>query len=219
MKLYHYYRSSAAYRVRIALNLKGIRWETALVDLRAPASAQRTPEFLTVNPQGLIPVLQDGAHTITQSLAIIEYLEETRPQPRLLPPDPADRAQVRSLALAVACDMHPLGNLRVLNYLRSTFGADENAVNAWVGQWIGAGFGALEARVQRSSGDGRHMFGSVVTLADVCIGPQMYNARRYQCDLQPYPRLRAICAHLESLPAFAQAAPEAQPDAPQRLGG
>jgi len=214
MKLYHYFRSSASYRVRIALNFKGLPWETALVDLRAPASAQHTPEFRAVNPQGLIPVLADGEQVITQSLAIIEYLEETHPQPPLLPRTAAERALVRSLALAVACDIHPLGNLRVLNYLRANLHADDQVVNAWAGQWIGLGFAALEERVQHTSGDGLHMFGSSVTVADVCIVPQMYNARRYQVDVAPYPRLRAICARLESLPAFAKAAPEAQPDAP-----
>ena len=214
MKLYHYYRSSAAYRVRIALNLKGIPWQTALVDLRSPANAQHTPEFRALNPQGLIPVLADGDTTITQSLAIIEYLEETHPQPPLLPGPAADRAQVRSLALSIACDIHPLGNLRVLNYLRSGFHADENAVNAWLREWIGLGFKALEQRVQHTSGDGRHMFGSEVTLADLCIVPQMYNAHRCQLDVEPYPALCAICAHLEALPAFARAAPRAQPDAP-----
>jgi maleylpyruvate isomerase len=214
MKLYHYFRSSASYRVRIALNFKGLPWETALVDLRAPASAQHTPEFRAVNPQGLIPVLADGEQVITQSLAIIEYLEETHPQPPLLPRSAAERALVRSLALAVACDIHPLGNLRVLNYLRASLHADDQVVNAWAGQWIGLGFAALEERVQHTSGDGLHMFGSSVTVADVCIVPQMYNARRYQVDVAPYPRLRAICARLESLPAFAKAAPEAQPDAP-----
>jgi len=214
MKLYHYYRSSAAYRVRIALNLKGIPWQTALVDLRSPANAQHTPEFRALNPQGLIPVLADGDTTITQSLAIIEYLEETHPQPPLLPGPAADRAQVRSLALSIACDIHPLGNLRVLNYLRSSFHADENAVNTWLREWIGLGFKALEQRVQHTSGDGRHMFGSEVTLADLCIVPQMYNAHRCQLDVEPYPALCAICAHLEALPAFARAAPRAQPDAP-----
>src|SRR5580700_113452 len=131
MKLYHYFRSSASYRVRIALNFKGLPWETALVDLRAPASAQHTPEFRAVNPQGLIPVLADGEQVITQSLAIIEYLEETHPQPPLLPRSAAERALVRSLALAVACDIHPLGNLRVLNYLRASLHADDQVVNAW----------------------------------------------------------------------------------------
>ncbi len=215
MQLYHYYRSSASYRVRIALNLKGIPWEPAPVDLRTAASAQRAAAFLALNPQGLIPVLTDGALTLTQSVAIIEYLEERYPQPPLLPGNAADRAQIRSLALAVACDIHPLQNLRVLNYLRSTFAADENAVNAWAGEWIGAGFRALEERARRLSGDGRHMLGGSVTLADVCLVPQMYNARRFKCDVGAFPTLRAICAHLESLPAFARAAPEAQPDAPR----
>jgi maleylacetoacetate isomerase len=215
MQLYHYYRSSASYRVRIALSLKGIPWEPAPVDLRTAANAQRAAEFLVLNPQGLIPVLTDGALTLTQSLAIIEYLEERYPQPPLLPGSAAERAQARSLALAIACDIHPLQNLRVLNYLRTTFSADENAVNAWVGEWIGAGFRALEERARRTSGDGRHLLGSAVTLADVCLVPQMYNARRFQCDLGPFPTLRAICGHLESLPAFARARPEAQPDAPR----
>src|SRR2546429_3216737 len=214
MKLYHYYRSSAAYRVRIALNFKGIPWKAALVARRGGGSAGPTPQFRAHNPQGLIPVVADGDTTITQSLAIIESREETPPQPPLLPGSAADRAQVRSLALAIACDIHPLGNLRVLNYLRSSFHADENAVNAWVGEWIGLGFQALEQRVKHTSGDGRHMFGSEVTLADLCIVPQMYNARRYRVDVEPYPALRAVCAHLEALPAFARAAPQAQPDAP-----
>ena len=213
MKLYGYFRSSATYRARIALNLKGIAWEPAVVDLRAPASAQHTPEFRALNPQGLIPVLTDGERTITQSLAIIEYLEETHPQPPLLPRAPAQRAQVRALAFAVACDIHPLNNLRVLNYLRSPLGHDDATVNNWYAHWITLGFDALEQEAQRLSGDGRHMFGASVTLADVCIVPQMYNARRYRCDLAPYPTLRGICAHLQTLPAFASAAPEAQPDA------
>jgi maleylpyruvate isomerase len=213
MKLYHYYRSSAAYRVRIALNFKGIPWETALIDLRAPVSAQHTPEFRAVNPQGLIPVVADGDTVITQSLAIIEYLEETHPQPPLLPRSPAERAAVRALALAVACDIHPLNNSRVLEYLRRQLAQDESAVNAWYAHWIAAGLAALELDARRLSGDGQHMYGSSVTVADVCIVPQMANARRFNCDIAPYPTLRGICAHLESLPAFAQAAPALQPDA------
>jgi maleylacetoacetate isomerase len=213
MKLYGYFRSSAAYRVRIALGLKGIAWETVLVDLRAPVSAQHTQEFRTLNPHGLIPVLAEAGRIYTQSLAIIEYLEETHPQPPLLPREPAERAAVRALALAVACDIHPLNNLRVLNYLRQELGQDDSEVNAWYAHWIAAGFAALERDARRLSGDGRHMYGSSVTMADVCIVPQMANARRYECDLEPYPTLRAVCAHLESLPAFAQAAPQAQPDA------
>ena len=213
MKLYGYFRSSATYRTRIALNIKGIAWETALVDLRAPTSAQHAPQFRAVNPHGLIPVLEDGAHTLTQSLAIIEYLEETHPEPPLLPRAPAERAQVRALALAVACDIHPLNNLRVLDYLRSTLGADDAAVNAWYAHWIALGFSALEKDAGRLSGDGRHLYGTTVTLADVCLVPQMANAHRFRCDVAPYPTLRAICAHLEALPAFARAAPQAQPDA------
>jgi len=213
VKLYGYFRSSAAYRARIALNLKGIPWQSVVVDLRAPVSAQHTREFRAVNPHGLIPVLVDGEHTLTQSLAILEYLEETHPQPPLLPREPAARAEVRGLALAVACDIHPLNNLRVLNYLRNPLDHDDAAVSVWYAHWIAQGFAALERDATRLSGDGRHMYGSAVTLADVCIVPQMANARRYNCDVTPYPTLRAICAHLQSLPAFAQAAPEVQPDA------
>jgi maleylacetoacetate isomerase len=214
MRLYHYYRSSAAYRVRIALNYKGIPWESAHVDLRAPVSAQRSSAFHAVNPQELIPVLDDAGTLITQSLAIIEYLEERHPQPPLLPGASAERAEVRSLALAIACEIHPLGNTRVQGYLREHFGASDAALTAWAGAWIALGFAALEERVRGVSGDGRHMFGSQVTLADVCIVPQMYNAQRFQVDVAPYPTLCGICAHLRTLPAFARAAPEAQPDAP-----
>jgi len=214
VKLYGYFRSSATYRVRIALNLKGLPWEAALIDLRPPASAQHSPEFLALNPEGLIPVLTEGEHTLTQSLAIIEYLEETHPSPPLLPHAPRARAEVRALALAVACDIHPLNNSRVLSYLRSPLGHDEATINAWYAHWIAAGFAALEQRAQRLSGDGQHLYGTSVTLADVCLVPQMYNAHRFRCDVGPYPTLRAICAHLETLPAFARAAPQAQPDAP-----
>jgi maleylpyruvate isomerase len=213
VKLYGYFRSSAAYRVRIALNLKGVDCESVPVDLRAPASAQHTPEFLALNPQGLVPVLVDGATVLTQSLAIIEYLDERHPQPPLLPVAPVDRAQVRAFALAIACDIHPLNNTRVLSYLRTSFAADEAAVNAWYAHWVTRGLRALEAQVARLGSDGRHAFGGSVTLADVCLVPQMYNARRFHCDVTPYPTLRTICAHLEALPAFARAAPDAQPEA------
>ena len=212
MKLFGYFRSSATYRVRIALNLKGIPWERVVVDLRAPVSAQHGREFRALNPQGLVPVLIDGELTLTQSLAILEYLEETHPQPPLLPQAPAARAQVRALAFAIACDIHPLNNLRVLNYLRSPLGHDDATVQAWYAHWITLGFSALEQEARRL-GDGRHLYGDSVTLADVCLVPQMANARRYGCDIEPFPTLRAICAHLESLPAFAQAAPRVQPDA------
>ena len=211
MKLYTYFRSSAAYRVRIALNLKGVSHEAVPVDLRP--GAHRQADYLARNPQGLIPALEDGGTVIAQSLAIIEYLEETHPLPPLLPRAPLDRARVRSIALAVACDIHPLNNLRVLNYLRSPLGQDESAVDTWYRHWIAEGFRALEQEAKRARSDGRHMFGGEVTLADVCLVPQMFNARRFKCTLDPFPTLRAIGAHLETLPAFARAAPDAQPDA------
>jgi maleylacetoacetate isomerase len=213
MKLFTYFRSSAAFRARIALNLKGIDYEPACVDLRPNVSAHRTAEFLSINPQGLVPALQHEGTTFTQSLAIIEYLDELYPHPPFLPASPADRAHVRAMALTVACDIHPLNNSRVLSYLRAPLGQDEDAVNAWYHHWIATGFRSLEENAKRLTGEGRHMFGNSVTLADIYIVPQMYNARRFKCDLDPYPTLRAICAHLESLPAFAKAAPEAQPDA------
>src|SRR5262245_13133075 len=213
MKLYNYFRSSAAYRTRIAFNLKGVPYETVDVDLRAPASDQQRPDYRSVNPQALVPALSVEDTTIAQSLAIIEYLDETHPDPPLMPRSPVNRARVRAMALAIACDMHPLNNLRILNYLRSPLGHDEETVNAWYRHWIAQGFRGLEEDVKRLSGDGRHMFGKNVTVADVYIVPQMYNARRFNCDIEPYPTLRSICAHLETLPAFAKAVPEAQPDA------
>jgi maleylacetoacetate isomerase len=213
MKLYNYFRSSAAYRTRIALNLKGIEIETVDVDLRTPANDQHKSEYRALNPQGLVPALVVGDTTVAQSLAIIEYLDELHPEPPLLPRSPVDRARVRAMALAVACDMHPLNNLRVLNYLRSPLGHDDDTVNAWYRHWIAVGFSGLEQEARRATGDGRYMFGSTVTIADICIVPQMYNARRFKCDVEPYPTLRGICAHLETLPAFAKAVPEAQPGA------
>jgi maleylacetoacetate isomerase len=212
MKLYTYYRSTAAFRVRIALNIKGLAYESVSRHLRK--GEHRTAQFLELNPQGLVPALEDGGRIYSQSLAIIEYLNEKYPEPPLLPADPGDRAVVRSLALAVACDMHPLNNMRVLNFLRKPLGLDETAVSTtWYQHWIAEGFRALEEEAKRSSKDGRHLFGTSVTLADVYIVPQMYNAVRFKCDLAPYPTLRGICGYLETLPPFANAAPEAQADA------
>lgn len=209
MQLYHYFRSSASYRVRIALNWKGLPYEPVAVDLRPGVSAQRSAEFLALNPEGLVPVLVDGGRTLSQSLAIIEYLEETHPEPALLPRAAEARARVRGLALAVACEISPLNNSGVLAYLRGPpLAADDGSVNSWYAHWIARGLAALEQEVSRTTGDGRHMYGSAVTLADVLLVPQLYNARRYQCDLTPYPALVAIAAHLETLPAFSQAAPE-----------
>jgi maleylpyruvate isomerase len=213
VKLYGYFRSSAAYRVRIALNLKGVAYESVPVDMRPQANAQHSPGFLALNPQGLVPVLVDGERIIPQSLAIIEYLDEVRRQPPLLPEAAAERAQVRALALAIACDIHPLNNTRVLGYLRAQLGADEAAVDAWYAHWVTRGLRALEVQAVRLGSDGRHLFGDSVTLADVCLVPQMYNARRFKCDVTSCPTLLSICAHLETLPAFARAAPGAQPEA------
>jgi maleylpyruvate isomerase len=212
-KLYAYYRSSAAYRARIAVNLKGVEYETVAIDLLGSEPDQRKPEYLAINPQGLVPALVVDGTTIAQSLAIIEYLDEMYPQPPLLPRSPLERARVRAMSLAIACDIHPLNNLRVLNYLRSPLGHDQEALDKWYQHWIASGFTALEQEVSRGTGDGHHMFGSTVTIADVCIVPQMFNARRFNCDVTPYPTLRRICAHLETIPAFVKAAPPAQPKA------
>jgi maleylacetoacetate isomerase len=212
MILHDFWRSSAAYRVRIALHLKNITFEQASHSLLR--GEQRTAEFLTINPQGLVPALQSGSDIVTQSLAIIEYLDEVHPAQPLLPSAPADRATVRAMALSVACDIHPLNNLRVLNSLRSDFSATDEAVTRWIRHWIGLGFEALEVQVKRWSNDGHFCFGERATLADACLVPQMYNARRFGCDLSPYPTLVGIDAHCLSLTPFIKAAPESQPDAP-----
>lgn len=211
MKLYNYFRSSAAYRARIALNVKGLQYE--YVSKALLKNEHRSAEYLTLNPEGLIPALEVDGAVITQSLAIIEYLEELQPEPRLLPADPLARAHVRSLALAIACDIHPLNNLRVLNYLRRELGQNDDGVNAWYRHWIGEGLGALERQVAKYSSSRRYCFGDSLSLADVCLVPQMYNARRFKCDVAPYPVLVAISTHLETLPAFVAARPEVQPDA------
>jgi maleylpyruvate isomerase len=213
LQLYSYWRSSAAYRVRIALHYKGLPFATIAKHLLRDGGEQLQADYLAINPEGRVPALADGPHVISQSLAICEYLEETHPEPRLLPGSALDRAVIRSLAQAIACDIHPLNNLSVLGYLRSRFGADDAAVNGWVAHWIQRGFDALERRVAQLPSDGQHCHGSAVTLADVCLVPQVYNARRFKVDLSAYPKLAAICAHLESLPAFIAARPDAQPDA------
>lgn len=210
MKLYDFFRSSAAFRVRIALNLKGLEYEP--IPKVFAKNEHRAAAYLALNPQGLIPALgvDDGA-VISQSLAIIEYLDDLQPAPRLLPAEPLARAQVRSMALAIACDIHPLNNLRVLNYLRQTLGQDDDGVNTWYRHWVAEGFRGLEQQVAQHSTAQRYCFGDSLSLADVCLVPQVYNARRFQTELAPYPKLAAISTHLESLPAFAAARPEAQP--------
>jgi maleylpyruvate isomerase len=212
VKLYDYFRSSAAYRVRIALNLKALPVERAFVPLRK--NAHREASYLAVNPQGLVPtlVVDDGA-ALTQSLAIIEYLEETHPAPPLLPAEPLARARVRSIALDIACDIHPLDNLRVLRYLLHTVGASEAQKDAWYNHWIEVGLAALETRIARDAATGAFCHGDAPTLADVCLVPQLANARRVDLDLSPYPTLIRIEAACLALPAFADAQPARQPDA------
>lgn len=210
MLLHDYFRSSAAFRVRIALNLKGIAAERHFIHLRK--GEQAAPDYLKINPQGLVPALVDDDHALTQSLAIIEYLEETQPTPSLLPRMPADRARVRALALAIACDIHPLNNLRVLNYLRHTLKADQPAIDAWYRHWIKEGFTAFEAML-RAPGTGRFCQGDQPGLADICLVPQVFNAKRLDCPLGDYPTLMRVFDSCMAVPAFEAARPENQPDA------
>lgn len=212
MKLYGYYRSSASYRIRILLNLKGQSWDYVPVLLNR--GEQKSDAFLARNPSGLVPVLEHGSLTLAQSPAIAEYIEETWPEPPLLPVDAAGRARVREMLAIIGCDIHPLQNLRVLNWLGDELGASDAQVRQWIHRWIGAGFGALETLLRERGSNGRYCHGDGPTLADAWLVPQMYNARRHELDLAPYPRLCAIDAHCRQLPAFAEAAPERQPDAP-----
>ena len=209
MRLYDYWRSSSAYWVRIALRLKGIDYSQVPVNLRQ--GVQRTLDYLARNQQGVVPALDTGEVTLTQSLAIIEWLDELQPEPPLLPATPDARALVPSLALHVACEIHPLNNLRVLQYLENRLGLEERDVNAWYRHWIAEGLTSLERRLAATSGT--YCFGDTVNLADLCLVPQVYNARRYSCDLMPFPTIVRIDAACLKLPAFAEARPERQPDA------
>ena len=211
MKLHGYFRSSAAFRVRIALNLKGLACDSAYVHL--PRGEHRQPAYGAINPQALLPTLEDGAQLLTQSLAIIEYLEETRPEPPLLPKDPPGRARVRSLALLVACEIHPLNNLRVLQHLKRSLGQNDEQVNAWYRHWIADGLARLEAQLAGTAGTGRYCHGDAPTMADCCLVPQIFNARRYQNDLAPYPVSMRIFEACMKLEAFDRAQPSKQPDA------
>ncbi|MDD0837488.1 maleylacetoacetate isomerase [Curvibacter sp. HBC61] len=212
MKLYNFFRSGTSHRLRIALNLKGLKPEYLAVDLRRDEHLGAA--FKAVNPQGLVPALVlDGGEVLIQTPAILEWLEETHPQPPLLPTDAAGRARVRALAALVACDIHPVNNRRILETLRHQFGADEAAINAWCGRWISDGFDALEALLAADPQRGRFCFGDRPTLADVTLVPQIESARRFQVDLGRWPRLSAIDAACAALPAFADAAPGRQPDA------
>ena len=212
MKLYGYWRSSAAYRVRIALNLKGLTVEHLPVHLRR--GEQLGERYRSTNPAGLVPALQtDEGQVLTQSLAIIEWLEEVHPLPRLLPVDPGLRARVRAAALTVACEIHPLNNLRVLNHLEQGLGLDQAARGAWYKHWIADGLAMLEAELAPRPAGGPYAFGAAPGLADLCLVPQVYNARRFDCPLDVFPTLLAIEAACAELPAFQAARPEQQADA------
>jgi maleylacetoacetate isomerase len=214
LTLYSYWRSSAAYRVRIALNLKRLAYQQVPVHLVRDGGQQHAPAYQALNPQQLVPLLVDegnGGVRIAQSLAILEYLEEVYPVPALLPADPVLRAQVRALALHIACEVHPLNNLRVLQYLSAELGASDQAKDAWYRHWVATGLVAVEQGL--AVFDGRLSLGERPGYLEACLIPQLYNARRFNCDLDAYPRILAMAARCETLAAFKQAAPEVQPDA------
>ncbi len=213
MKLYTFFRSSASYRVRIALHLKGLAYEQAPIHLRRGGGEQLSPAYTKINPQALVPALEDGGHIFTQSLAIIEYLDERYPEPPLLPSDAADRAIARSMALLIACEVHPIQNLRVLNHLKSDHKQSDDDTTRWARHWIDLGLSALEQMVISASKQGKFCFTDTPTLADICLVPQLANSRRFGVDLSRYPRLLEVEANCMSLSAFAAAAPEKQPDA------
>jgi maleylacetoacetate isomerase len=210
VKLYSYFRSSAAYRARIALNIKGLAYDTVSIHLVKDGGHNKRPEFRAINPQMRVPVLVTPAgDVLIQSLAIIEYLEETHPEPPLLPKDPLARAKVRALAELIACDIHPLNNTSPLRYLKNSMGQEQSAIDAWYHHWVITGFEALEALVTA----GPYACGSQVTLADVCLVPQVYNARRLKVPLDKFPKILGIDAACLALAAFDRARPENQPDA------
>ena len=213
MKLHTYYRSSASYRVRIALNLKGLAYEPAFLHLSKNGGEQFGAGFDSLNPQHLLPVLEIDGLVLPQSLAIIEYLDETRPDVPLLPPDAAGRARVRALSQMIAADIHPVNNLRVLKYLGEELEASPDRKNAWYRHWVELGLDALERQLAGHPASGRFCHGDAPSMADCCLVPQLYNARRFACELSGYPTLLAIEANCARLPAFDAARPEAQPDA------
>ena len=213
IKLYNYFLSSASFRVRIALNLKGLPFEYIPVQLTKGGGQQFAPEFKSLNPAALVPVMVDGDQVLAQSLAIVEYLEETRPAPPLLPLQAADRARVRAIALSIACEIHPLNNLRVLRYLRRTLGVTEEAKDAWYRHWVETGLAAVEPLLADDPRTGSFCHGDLPTMADVFLVPQIFNAQRLDCDLSHTPTVMRIFDRCLALPAFAEAAPAKQPDA------
>lgn len=212
MKLYSYFRSSAAYRVRIALNLKGLAYDIVPVHLLKGGGQQLSDSYRAINPTALVPTLDDDGFLVGQSLAIMEYLEETHPEPALLPGDPRGRARVRAIAQSIACDIHPLNNLRVLKYLKHELKADDASRDAWYRHWVQNGLAAIEAMLAGSSDTGRYCHGDRPGYADVCLVPQLANARRLGCDESALPTIVRIDAACAELPAFQQAAPANQPD-------
>lgn len=214
--LYDYWRSTACYRVRIALNLKGIDYRAVSVNLVRDGGEQHQQAYRALNPEGLVPALRIDGQVFSQSLAICEYLEETRPQPALLPQDAALRSQARALALAIACDIHPINNLRVQQYLKGRLAVPDADAVAWMNHWMSAGFAAIEARLTASNAD-NVCVGTHPGLADCFLVPQVYNADRFGCDMSPYPLINQIVAHCRALPAFQAARPEVQPDAPDNV--
>lgn len=213
MQLYSYFRSSAAYRVRIALNLKGLPYDYKAVHLLKDGGQQLSESYRALNPMALVPTLVDGETAIGQSLAIIEYLDEMHPGTPLLPGSAVDRARIRAIALSIACDIHPLNNLRVLKYLKHTVKAEEEVKNEWYVHWVQTGLAAVESMLANSPRTGRYCHGDTPTLADLCLVPQVFNARRFGCDLSAFPTILRIDEACAALPAFQQAAPENQPDA------
>lgn len=211
MKLYTFFRSSASFRVRIALNVKGIAWESVPVNL--PKAEHAEVRFKTINPQGLVPALDDSGKLLSQSLAIMEYLDEAYPGAKLLPGDAFDRAYVRAFSQLIACEIHPLNNLRTLKYIKRTYKLDDEGVNGWYRHWIAEGFALMEAFLLNEKKHGRHVFHDQVTMADCCLVPQVFNAQRYDCDLKPYPTVMKIFDECMKLDAFIAAQPMRQPDA------
>jgi maleylacetoacetate isomerase len=207
LKLYDYFRSSASYRVRIALNLKKLDYETVSVHLVNNGGEQHSDQYQAINPQSLVPSLEDNGRILTQSLAIIEYLDETHPNPSLLPDHPYEKAKVRAFAYAIAADIHPVNNLRILQYLTNELHISEEQKNNWYHHWIAKGLGALEKMVTASGETTDFCFGDKPSLADVCLAPQMYNAKRFNCDLSAYPNLCRIDQNCQLLSAFTDAQP------------
>lgn len=212
MRIYGYFRSSSAYRLRIALNLKGVTPEFIPVHLNRDGGEQKKPAYRAVNPQGLVPALEDGDFVLTQSLAMIEWLDETQPEPRLIPQDVNQRAKVRAFSQVIACDIHPLQNLRVLNYLRTEYDQDQEGVERWCQRWISDGLAACEQLLERDQGAGPFCFGETPTLADICLIPQVFSAQRFKANIRDLPRVRAVFDACQELPAFADAHPSKQPD-------